>query len=87
MAIQKTDVHEHQLTVTLTEEEYELLQEFADELDIKDLRLALPAMLHALNQMSEQLWDSQFARSPELLKKMAQKALDEHQAGLTEDMP
>ncbi|MBA3867538.1 MAG: hypothetical protein H0X30_00135 [Anaerolineae bacterium] len=87
MAIQKTAVHEHQLTVTLTEEEYELLQEFADEQDIEDLRLALPAMIHALNQMSEQLWDSQFARSPELLTKMAQKALDEHQAGLTEDMP
>lgn len=87
MAIHKTVVQEHQIMVTLTDEEYELLQEFADEQDIEDLRLALPAMIHALNQMSEQLWDSQFARSPELLKKMAQKALDEHEAGLTEDMP
>ncbi len=86
MVASKIIAHEHQLTVTLTDEQYELLQEFADEQGIEDLRLALPAMIHALNDMSEQLWNSQFARSPELLKKMAQKALDEHQAGLTEDM-
>ena len=46
MAIQKTDVHEHHLTVTLTDGEYALLQEFADEQDIEDLRLALPAMVY-----------------------------------------
>ena len=87
MALKKVATQEHKLTITLTEEEYELVQEFADEQDIQDLRLAVPAMIRALNSMSEQLWESQFARSPELLKKMAQKALDEHQAGLTEDMP
>lgn len=77
MALKKAAIQEHKLTISLTEEEYELLQEFADEQDIQGLRLAVPAMIHALNDMSEQLWDSQFSRSPELLKKMAQKALDE----------
>ena len=85
MATQKTALHERQITVTLTEEEYELLEDFAAEQGIKDLQQAIPAIIHELINMSDKLWDAQFAQSPALLKKMAQEALDEHRAGLTED--
>ena len=87
MATQKAALHEHEITVRLSDEEYELLQAFADEKGIDDLSLAIPKMIHELIDLSDRLWDAQFARSPELLKKMAQEALDEHHAGLTEDMP
>jgi hypothetical protein len=87
MATQKAALHEHEITVRLSDEEYELLQAFADEKGIADLSLVIPKMIHELVELSDRLWDAQFARSPELLKKMAQEALDEHHARLTEDMP
>ncbi len=87
MATQKAALHEHEITVRLSDEEYELLQAFADEKGIGDLNLAIPKLLHELVALNDRLWDAQFARSPELLKKMAQEALDEHHAGLTEDTP
>jgi len=35
---------------------------------------------------SEQRWDELFARSPELLEKLAAEAVAEHDAGLTEPL-
>lgn len=87
MGTQKTALHEHQLTITLTDEQYEVLEAFAAEKGIDDLALALPDVLLEMVHLSDQLWDSQFARSPELLKKMAQEAHEDNRAGLTEDMP
>jgi hypothetical protein len=45
MATPKTAVHEHQLTITLTDEQYELLEAFAAEKGIDDLARALPDVL------------------------------------------
>ena len=86
MAIQKTAVHEHQLTVTLTDEQYELLEAFAAEKGIDDLSIALPNVLPELVHLSDQLWDALFARSTEPLDEMGQEAIKEHRAGLTEDL-
>jgi len=44
---------------------------------------------HALNEAtenSERRWDELFARSPELLEKLAAEAMAEHEAGLTEEL-
>jgi hypothetical protein len=37
-------------------------------------------------EYSERRWDDLFARSPELLEKLADEAIAEHQAGLTEEL-
>jgi hypothetical protein len=82
----KSAIHEHQLTVTLTDEQYELLEAFAAEKGIDNLALALPETLRELVNLSDQLWDALFARSTAPLDKMAKQALKEHRAGLTEDL-
>lgn len=85
MAIQKTPVQEHQLTVTLTDEQYELLEAFAAEKGIDDLTLALPDVLLEMVHLSDKLWDALFARSTQPLDEMARQALKDHRAGLTQD--
>ena len=86
MATPKIAVHEHQLTVTLTDEQYELLEAFAAEKGIDDLALALPDVLLEMVHLSDQLWDALFARSTAPLDEMARQALKEHRAGLTKDL-
>jgi hypothetical protein len=83
MAVRKTAVNT--ITVTLTDEERELLEAFAAEQGIDKLSDAVPAMIHELVRLHDKLWDEQFARSTEPLDKMAREALDAHRAGLTED--
>ena len=78
MALQPT--HRYQLTVTLTDEEYSLLQAFAADHGITELEVALPAVLH------DRLWDEQFANSQDLLSELAAEAHDEYLAGNTEEL-
>ena len=85
MATEKTAVHQHQLTVTLSDEQYELLEAFAAEKGIDDLSIALPNVLPELVHLSDQLWDALFARSTAPLDEIARQALKDHRAGLTED--
>jgi len=85
MATQKKAGQQHKITATLTDEERDLLEAFADEQGIDDLGLAVPAMIHELVRLHDQLWDTQFAISTSPLDKMAQKALEDERAGLTED--
>lgn len=73
------------LTVRLTAEEREILEEFAEEQQITDPAEVFRAMLHELSRLHDALWDAQFAGSPEVLKKLAQEARAETEAGLTED--
>lgn len=74
-----TPVREHQITAHLTDEEYQLLQAFAAAQGIKDLESAIPTIIH------DQLWDAQFATSPDLLREMAEEAHQEYLSGTLED--
>jgi hypothetical protein len=74
------------MSVALTDEEHELLEAFAAEQGIEDLTVAIPAMIRELVRLHDALWEAQFARSTAPLDKMAKEALDEHRAGLTEDL-
>ncbi len=83
MATQKID--QHSITAILTAEEYDLLEAFAAEQGIEDLHDAIPALLHELVHLHDQMWEMQFARSTTPLDNMARQAQNAHQAGLTED--
>ena len=85
MATCKATAHEHSITVILTDEEHDLLEAFAAEQGIQELNHAIPALLHELVRLHDQLWDAQFARSTAPIDEMARDALEEHRAGLTED--
>ena len=63
MATQKATLHQKQITVTLTDEEVDLLEAFAAEQGVEDLERAIPAMIHELVRLHDQLWDAQFAQS------------------------
>lgn len=76
----KTAVRDHQITTHLTDEEYKLLQAFAAAQGIKDLESAIPTIIH------DQLWDAQFAASPDVLHDMAEEAHAEYLAGTLEDL-
>jgi hypothetical protein len=86
MATQKAVLHQKRLTTTLTDEEYDLLEAFAAEQGIEDLERAIPAMIHELVRLHDQLWDAQFAQSTVPLDALGQEALDDDRAGLTEDL-
>lgn len=85
MATQKAALHQKRITTTLTDEEYDLLEAFAAEQGIEDLERAIPSMIHELLRLHDQLWDAQFAQSTAPMDELAQKALDDDRAGLTED--
>ncbi len=87
MSTQKTtaQVEHPSITVTFTEDEWDLLEAFAAEQGIDDLSAAVPAMLHELVRLHDELWDAQFAQSTAPLDDLARQALDEYHAGLTED--
>ncbi|MBI1278264.1 MAG: hypothetical protein GC179_09070 [Anaerolineaceae bacterium] len=70
----------HELTITLTDEEFKLLQTFAAEHGFAELEAALPAVLH------DRLWDEQFAASQDLLSELAAEAHQEYLAGNTEEL-
>lgn len=79
-------LHEYQITVTLTEEEYALLQAFAAEQGITELEHALPAVLHDRVSLHDRLWDAQFADSQDLLSELAAEAHTDYLAGNTEEL-
>ncbi len=86
MAAPKEATRHYQVTATLTQEEHDLLEDFAAEQGIGDLGQAVPATLHELVRLHDQLWDKQLEQIPPELDAMAQKALDDDRAGLTEDL-
>ncbi len=79
------ETHQHLITATLTDEEHDLLEAFAAEQGIEPLEEAIPALLHELVRLHAALWDAQFASPTEPLDATARKALDDYEAGLTED--
>jgi hypothetical protein len=73
------------ITAIFTDEEYELLEAFSAEQGIENLAEAIPAMLHELMRLYDKQWDETFAKSLDVVAKMAQEASEEYHAGLTED--
>lgn len=61
MALQKSA--ENTITALLTDEELDLLEAFAAEQGITDLSNAIPAMIHELVRLHDELWNQQFASS------------------------
>ena len=85
MATQKVAVHQNTITATLTDEERDLLEAFAAEQGIDDLSDAIPALLHELVRLHDQLWDAQLAELPPALVEMGEAALEAYDAGQTEE--
>lgn len=83
MVVRKSAVNT--LTVTLTNEERELLEAFAAEQGIDELSDAVPAMIHELVHLHDKLWDAQFAQSTAPLDTLAREAVEADRKGLTED--
>lgn len=77
--------HHKTLTVTLSDEDWELLEVFAAEQGISDLNEVVPAMLHELLRLHDLVWDAQLSTVPAPLRAIAQKALEDDNTGLTED--
>lgn len=77
--------HHNTLTVTLSDEDRELLEVFAAEQGISDLNDVIPAMLHELLRLHDLVWDAQLSTIPAPLRQMAQKALEDDDNRLTED--
>ncbi len=82
----ETQINQHTITATFTDEEYELLETFAAEQGIENLSDAIPALLHELISVHDALWDKQFENLPPALIEMGRKALEDHKAGLTEEI-
>ncbi len=86
MATQKTaQSHTVSLTVKLTDEERDLLEAFMAEQAISELNDTLPALLHEVMRLHDALWDEQFKAVPPALVEMGRKALEDYEAGLTEE--
>jgi len=79
------ETRHHIITATLTDEEHDLLEAFAAEQGIDDLKDAIPAMLHELLRLHDALWDVQLTNLPAELVKMGQEALEAYEAGQTEE--
>lgn len=47
--------------------------------------LAVPAMVHELMRLHDELWDKQFAASEDVLDQLSKETLTHYRAGLTED--
>lgn len=80
------ETHQRTITVSLTAEEYDLLEAFAAEQGIEDVETALPAVLHELMRLHDALWDAQFKHLPQSLIDMGNAALEAYEAGQTEEM-
>lgn len=73
------------LTVTLSDEDLELLEVFAAEHGISELSDAVPAMLQELLRLHDLVWEAQLSTIPAPLARMAQKAREDDDHRLTED--
>jgi predicted transcriptional regulator len=73
------------VTVKLSQEERELLEAFADEHELDDLGDAFRALLHEYISMSDALWDEKFARSGDLLDRLAAQVKRDVAEGRVED--
>lgn len=78
-------ISNYTITVTLSEEEREFLEAFADEHSIDDPVEAFRALLHEYIVLSDALWDEKFAHSGEVLDRLSAEINAEIAAGLTED--
>jgi hypothetical protein len=78
-------ISNYSITVTLSEEDREILEMFADEHAIDDPAEALRALLHEYVSLSDALWDEKFARSGDVLDRLSAEVDAEIAAGLTED--
>jgi hypothetical protein len=72
------------IKVTFTDEERELLEAFAAEQGIEDLSAAIPALVHEIVRLHDQLWDKQLKTLPAALAAKGNAALEAYKAGLTE---
>ncbi len=86
MAVQNVKANSTVISATFTAEERDLLEAFAAEQGIDDLSVAIPALLHELLRIHDEIWDAQFAQSMDVVNEMARRALEEDRAGLTENL-
>ena len=63
-------VSNYAITVTLSQQERELLEAFADEHELDDLGDAFRALLHEYVTLSDALWDEKFAHSGDVLDRL-----------------
>jgi hypothetical protein len=75
----------HALQITLSDEDFELLQVFAGEQGISDLTDAVGPLLHEYIRVVDALWDEKLARPNPALDALITQVEAEISAGLTED--
>jgi hypothetical protein len=73
------------ITLTLSEDEAELLNTLARERGLNAPDAALHALLQDAAALYDALWDKTFADSQDVLERLADEGLAEYAAGLTED--
>lgn len=74
-------ISNYAVTVTLSEEDRELLEAFAAEQGIEDSAEAFRALLHEYVALSDALWDDKFARSGDVLDRLSAQVAEEIAAG------
>ena len=73
------------VTLTLSEEEENLIQTLASERGLNAPAEVLRALLHDAAAVYDALWDKTLADSQDVLDRLADEAHSEYLAGLTED--
>ncbi len=63
MSILQTVPHTRQITATLTDDQYDILEAFAAEKGIESIEEAIPAMIGELLRLHDAIWDAQFPDS------------------------
>lgn len=74
------------LVISLSDEQRDILQTFADEQGIEDISDAVGTLLEEYVRVVDALWDEKLAHSGDLLDKLAAEAQAEADAGLTIDL-
>jgi len=69
------------MMIVLTDEERDLLQEFAQEQGISDIAYAVGALLHENQRLIDELWDEKLARPNPALDALIAEAQADAAAG------
>jgi hypothetical protein len=79
-------MNNQQVTLEVTPEQLERLEAHAHQRGYESVKTYLQALIEAdVEAVDEGWWDTQFARSQAVLSRLAQEAIEEDEAGLTED--
>lgn len=73
------------ITITLTADEYAIVEQLAQEQGLDNVEEALHSLIHDAEMLYDALWDKTFADTSDALEQWVAEVRAEHHAGLTEE--